>query len=163
MARAFILSALCSVLMLVAGPGSCFAQEAPKSSDPTAAIAQAAVEVPQNADFGARRDFRRGPSFLMQSLYAATVVVQGLDTHSTFRALDAGGQEGNPFIGKLAEHRPAFLLFKAGIAASAIYLGRDMSKGHKVRAAITLIAINSAYLALVANNYRVAASMQRRR
>lgn len=164
MTRAFVVMTLGSILAFVAGVRPCGAQESPKSADATAAIAQAAGEVTaQNAEFGTRRDFRSRPSLLMQSLYATTIVVQGLDGHSTFRALDAGGKEGNPLIGPLAEHRPAFLALKAGIAATAIYLARDTSKTHKVRAALTLIAINSAYLALIANNYRVAAVMRRSR
>jgi hypothetical protein len=105
-------------------------------------------------------DTPRGPSVLMQSLYAVTAGVQVLDAHSTFRALDAGGLEGNPLVGSLAERRPAFVAFKVGVAAALIYSARSMSKSHKVRAAITLALINGAYVALIHNNYRVAQRMR---
>ena len=96
----------------------------------------------------------------MQSLYATTIAIQGLDAHSTFRALQAGGNEGNPLLGPLAASRPAFLALKVGIAATLIYSGRDLSRGHKIGAVLALAGINSVYAALIRNNYRVGTHMR---
>jgi hypothetical protein len=99
----------------------------------------------------------------MQSLYATTVLMQGLDAHSTFRALDAGAKQGNPLIGPIAERRPAFIALKGAISVATIRAARDLSKQNKLAAALTLIGINSAYGALIANNYRVVSRIKEQR
>lgn len=157
---------LCLVNVLYVGATGTFAQE---SISVRTAMIDAARELPRaqgtrmaaGSTSGIERSSGR-PSFLMQSLYATTIVVQGLDAHSTFRALDAGGKEGNPLIGSLAERRPAFIALKGAISTGTIYAARDLSKRHKVAAVLTLIGINSAYAALIANNYRVVAQMRAR-
>jgi Domain of unknown function (DUF5658) len=98
---------------------------------------------------------------LMMSLYASTALTQALDAHSTMRALDAGAVEVNPVMSYFSRHRPAFVGMKAGAAAGMVYVGHRLAKRSKTRAAITLIAINSAYAAIVAHNYRVANSLDR--
>lgn len=157
-------STLCLVNVLFVGTTSTFAQE---PVGIRAAMIDAARALPSaqgaqmaaGSTVGVERSSGR-PSFLMQSLYATTIVVQGLDAHSTFRAIDAGGKEGNPLVGSLAERRPAFLALKGAISTATIYAARDLSKRHKVAAVLTLIGINSAYAALIANNYRVVAHMK---
>jgi len=104
----------------------------------------------------------RRASFVMPSLYVATVLTQALDAHSTFAAIDAGAREGNPLIGRLAHSRPGFIALKAAIASSAIWLGRDLAKSRKKRAVLALIALNAGYAALAVHNYRTADSMRRR-
>ena len=96
------------------------------------------------------------PSMLMQSLYATTVVAQGLDIHSTFKVLDAGGKETNPIMAPLTKHRAAFIAAKVGITAALIYATHAISKNHKVYGAIALIVANSVVAGIAAHNYRVA-------
>src|SRR5262245_19250327 len=49
------------------------------------------------------------PSIVMLSSYVVTAAVQGLDAHSTFKALDAGAIETNPLLTPLANNRKAFI------------------------------------------------------
>lgn len=100
------------------------------------------------------------PSIVMLSAYTVTAIVQGLDAHSTFKALDAGGVEVNPFLFDVAKNRPAFIALKAGVAAGLIYAGHGIARKHKVVSVLTLAAINSVYIGLAANNYRAAKKMK---
>jgi hypothetical protein len=102
------------------------------------------------------------PSVLMLSSYAVTAIVQGLDAHSTFKAIDAGAVETNPLLTPLANNRPAFVALKAAIAAALIYEGHGTSKQHKIRAVLILGAIDTAYVALARHNYQVATVMKSR-
>jgi len=99
---------------------------------------------------------RQGPSPLMASLYATTAVMQALDVHSTLAALDAGGVEANPVMAGLTKNRAAFIATKAAVAAASILAAREMAKRNKVAAALTLVAINSAYAWVAHHNYQVA-------
>ena len=99
-------------------------------------------------------------SIVMHALYGSAVVVHGLDAHSTFAALDAGAIEVNPVLEPLTRHRAPFIAFKAGVAAGTIYAAHHMAKRNKVAAALTLLAVNSVYAVIAANNYRVAREMR---
>ena len=103
---------------------------------------------------------KRRPSILMTSLYATTALVQGLDAHSTLKAISVGATERNPIMSFLTSHPPVFVALKAGAAAGLIVAGRRLAKHNKVHAAIALIAIDSAYAFIVAHNYRVAARLR---
>ena len=105
---------------------------------------------------------RRRLSVVMPSLYVSTALTQALDAHSTFEAISAGAREANPLIGRLAHHKPGFVILKSAIAASAIYLGHDLARTRKKRAVLALVALNGAYAALVVHNYRIAGQMRRR-
>lgn len=91
----------------------------------------------------------------MQSLYVLTVVVQGLDARSTFRAIDVGAREVNPILEPLAHNRPAFIAFKGAVAFAIIDGGHSLSKRHKALAIVIVSAVNAAYLAVVIHNDRV--------
>ncbi len=93
---------------------------------------------------------------LLTSLYATTALMQALDVHSTYRALQAGAVEGNPAMGGLTKHPGAFVATKAAVAAVSIWAASRMAKKNKVAAVITLVAVNSAYAMVVSNNYRLA-------
>ena len=100
---------------------------------------------------------------VMQWLYATTVVTQGLDAQSTFKALSAGAAESNSLVKSIAANRPAFVALKLSMATAFIYAGHDLSKRHKVGAIIALTLVNSVYTAIAINNYRVAHVMDTRR
>src|SRR5690348_9269000 len=94
-------------------------------SQPTAAPARAiTIERPEASRW----------SPLLWSLYSSTVVVQGLDAASTFRALDAGAIETNPLVSWATANRPGFVALKLGIAAGTIYSAHALSRHHKIRA-----------------------------
>ena len=102
------------------------------------------------------------PSILMVSSYAVTAIVQGLDAHSTFKALDAGAVETNPLLTPLANNRKGFIALKVAIASALIYEAHGTSKQHKIRAVLLLGAIDAAYVALARHNYQVASVMKSR-
>lgn len=124
-----------------------------------AAAPQAALAADQRVTFESPLR-RSGPSPLMTSLYASTVVMQALDVHSTLLALDRGAVEANPLMSGATRNKAAFIAIKAGVAFSSVMAARNMSKRNKVAAVLTLVAINSAYAMIVNHNYRVARGMR---
>ena len=99
---------------------------------------------------------RSRPSILMTSLYATTALVQGMDAHSTLKALDAGATERNAAMKAFTARPPAFVALKTGAAAGLIFAGRRLARHSKVQAAVALIAVDSAYFFIAAHNYKVA-------
>jgi hypothetical protein len=99
---------------------------------------------------------RRGPSALLNSLYASTAVMQALDMHSTLQAFKAGAVEGNPLMTGIVKNRAAFMATKAAVAASTMLAARQIAKKSKIGAVVTMIAINSAYAMIVQHNYKLA-------
>ena len=93
-------------------------------------------------------------------LFASYVVLQALDVHSTLTVLDAGGVEQNmfmnPFVGKPA----AFIAFKAGLTAATLLAADRLSRHNRAASYVLMAALNSAYVAVVAHNYRVAAQLR---
>lgn len=97
---------------------------------------------------------RKSPNWLLP-MHAATIALQALDAHSTFKVLDApGGYEANPVMSKLVGNRAAFIGLKAGAAAGLIYATHSTSKHSRVRAVLTAAAVNTAYALIVTHNYR---------
>ena len=78
-----------------------------------------------------------------------------LDAHSTLRGINAGATEANPVMGGIAHKPVALVAVKAGLTASTIYLVEKLRVRSR-RASIALMAVlNSAYVTIVAHNYRV--------
>ena len=102
-------------------------------------------------------------SFVMQSLYVSTAVVQGLDAQSTFKALSVGAVESNSLVKPFAANRPAFIALKAAMATAFIYAGHDLAKRHKFGAILALGLVNSLYTAIALHNYHVVHVMDERR
>jgi hypothetical protein len=159
-----VLTALCVVMLC---PRVSAAQDLTSIAlSARAAVARAVIDTPQadQASASAPVSSEYGHiSFVMQSLYATTVVVQGLDAQSTFKALAAGAVESNSLVKPLASNRPAFIALKAGMSAAFIYAGHDLSKRHKIGAILALGLINSAYTAIALHNYHVAHAMETHR
>lgn len=157
-----LLFALALVVAVVMTPPSAAAQER-LQLDLSGAVSNAVVPpVVLSADqlsASFEGEYRRpGPSTLMTSLYISTAAMQMLDVHSTLRALDHGAIEGNPLMANVTRNKTMFIALKAGVAFSTVMAARNMSKRNKVAAALTLVAINSAYAMIVNHNYRVARS-----
>jgi len=164
---AFRLSSACLAVaaVMVAAPTLARAQEPPPR--PNFSDFSAGVVTPaRTARTAVRLDRdpasveRSRPSILMTSLYASTAIVQGLDVHSTMRALDAGAVERNPLMSYLTARPKAFVAVKSGTAVGLIYAGRRLAKRSKKQAAIAMIAVNSAYMFVAVHNYRVASRLR---
>lgn len=142
---------------------SAAAQDVPARVDFSHPFVMSAASAPVRAagpDVAAAVVEKPRTSMLLKSLYATTAIVQGLDAHSTLKAINAGAREGNPLMSPFASHPPAFVALKAGAAAGLIVAGRRLARHNKVQAAVALIAINSAYALVAVHNYRTAARMR---
>jgi hypothetical protein len=99
-------------------------------------------------------------SKLLTSLYVTTAVMQALDVHSTYQALNRGAVEANPLVSGMTGHKAAFIAAKAAVATASIMAARRMAEHNKVAAILTMVGINSAYAMIVAHNYHVANSLR---
>jgi hypothetical protein len=83
------------------------------------------------------------------------VTLQGLDIHSTRRAIDSGsGREVNPAMRGVVNNRAAFIAVKAGATAGVIWASEKMWKKNRTGAVIFAGIVNAAMAVIVANNYR---------
>ena len=145
--------------------GSAFAQSAT-----TGSIADA-VAVASTVQFAAEQGVAPLPRMnartdmkwttpVLGSLQAAMVATQMLDAHSTLRAINAGGVEGNPLMGGLAKNRAAFIGVKAAMGAGLVFATQRIGQRNKVAAIAVAAAVNSAYVMIASHNYQVARSLQ---
>lgn len=155
------------VVFCLTGAAPAQAQEAPVvpplTPDPIALGAedlrgiflQPAIEPRRQPLFALPPPEPRRPEALMP-LYASLVALQGLDIHSTRRALSSGsGSEANPAMRGVVKNGAAFLAVKAGATAGVIWASEKMWKKNRKRAVIFAAVVNVAMAAIVANNYRV--------
>ena len=112
---------------------------------------QSVLTAPRNPELGGLS----GP-LLRRSLIVSFGALQMLDAHSTTKALAAGGREANPAMGAIASNPTALYAVKAGTFAATAYLAERISRKHPKRAVVLMAVLNSAYVAIVAHNYRVA-------
>ena len=99
------------------------------------------------------------PSWFM-ALHVLTAGLRVADAHSTLSGLKTGAVEANPLMSPVAKNGPALVAMKAGVAAGVIYATERMSRGNRVAAVLTAIAINGTYAMVVAHNYRLARSLR---
>jgi hypothetical protein len=95
------------------------------------------------------------PKKVLVPLYISYAALQGLDVHSTTRALRGGASEANPLMRGVAQQPVALIAVKAGAAATTIWLTHKVSKRSRAGAIVLMAAVNSAYAVIVAHNYRV--------
>jgi hypothetical protein len=95
------------------------------------------------------------PRAVQPALYSGLIVLQGLDLHSTLRAVDAGHYEQNPVIRWSVEHPAALISMKAAATAATIYVAEKIRKRYPKRAMIFMAAVNAAYAFIVVHNYNV--------
>jgi len=94
-----------------------------------------------------------GSSGAVRTLYASYGVLQGLDMVSTVVARNRGAVEANPVMGGGYAKGVAI---KASAGAFTMLAVRAIEKKNKKAALFTMIALNVATAAVVANNVRVA-------
>jgi hypothetical protein len=91
-----------------------------------------------------------------RSMYVSFAALQIMDAVSTRKALSNGAQEANPMMSGLAGNSAAFFAVKAGTAAATTFFAERMAKKHPRAATIMMAVLNTAYVAIVAHNYKVA-------
>lgn len=101
----------------------------------------------------------RRPSWFT-ALHVLTAGLQVADAHSTLSGLKMGAVEANPLMSPVAKNGPALVAVKATVAAGVIYATERMSRGNRVAAVLTAIAINGTYAMVVAHNYRLARALR---
>lgn len=88
-------------------------------------------------------------------LYVSFAALQALDVHSTLTALDAGGREANPMVRGTLGNPAGLFLLKAGTAAGVVLITERLWRRNRTAAVVMMIALNSAYATMAANNYRL--------
>ena len=86
-------------------------------------------------------------------LYVMFASLQVLDFHSTRSAMARGYEESNPVLRPVADNRGALLLVKVGATAATIVAVEKLWKRNRVAAVATMVAVNTGYAIIVANNY----------
>ena len=103
--------------------------------------------------FTAEQRAARRPRALIP-LYVSFASLQGLDAHSTTRALKRGAAEANPLMRGLAEHPAGLIAVKAAATTGVVLAGEKMWKRNRVAAIVFMAAANSAMAWVVQHNYR---------
>jgi hypothetical protein len=123
--------------------------EAKLALPPLAAAATTVPSLPSEKAIGTT------PRGLRPALYAGLVTLQALDTHATFRAIDAGHREQNSLMQWTIEHPAAFISMKAAATAVTVLAAEKIRKRYPKRAMVFIAAVNAAYAAIVVHNYKV--------
>ena len=95
----------------------------------------------------------RRPGALLP-LYVSFATLQALDLHSTMRGVGEGGTEANPTMKPLVGQPAAFVAAKVAATAATFYVSERLWRRSRVGAVVFMLAVNGAYAAIVANNYR---------
>jgi len=93
---------------------------------------------------------------LRRSLYVSFAALQVMDAVSTRTALNNGAREANPAMAGLARNSAALFAVKAGTAAATTWFAERLARKHPRGATIMMAVLNTAYVAIVAHNYRAA-------
>jgi hypothetical protein len=150
----FVHLALVVVLICTFTVAPASAQETPSPSpQPDSTAIQLATAAPPTELVAAPRPQR--PAALVP-LYISFGVLQALDGHSTFRALENGAVEANPLMKGVADSAVGMAAVKAAAGASVIFATERMWKRNKVAAVLFMTATNSAMAWVVQHNHRVA-------
>jgi hypothetical protein len=98
---------------------------------------------------------QKRPSSLIP-MYASFAALQGLDYHSTTKALSSGvGQEANPVMGAVVGNKGAFLALKAASTAGVVLVGEKLWKKNRAGAIVFMAIANGVMASVVAHNYSV--------
>jgi hypothetical protein len=86
-------------------------------------------------------------------LYIMFASLQVLDADSTRDAMARGYEESNPVLKPVADNSGALLLVKIGATAATIVAVEKLWRKNRVAAVLTMVAVNTGYAIVVANNY----------
>lgn len=115
--------------------------------------ADAGQAAPDKAVAAAWAQEAKGSSTALHTLFATYAVVQSLDMASTIVGRNRGAVEANPVMGGGYARGIAI---KAMAGAVTVFAVHAIEKKNKKAALMTMIALNVATAAVVANNMRVA-------
>jgi len=87
-------------------------------------------------------------------LYVSFATLQALDLHSTLKGVADGSAEANPAMKPLVGQPAAFVVAKVAATAATFYVSERLWRRSRVGAVVLMLAVNGAYAAIVANNYR---------
>ena len=158
----FLSSRALSILLAVTvlGTSSAAAQENPDGPAPVtlaAAIAQRPLQIELRPVAPDRRIASEERPGALLPMYGSLIALQGLDIHSTRRAMGSGTtREANPLMGSVVHNGAAFVAVKAGVTAGAIWASEKLWKKHPKRALVFTALLNVTLAAVVTHNYRVA-------
>ena len=93
------------------------------------------------------------PSLLVP-LYVTFGALQAMDAHSTMQALRGGAREQNPLVEPFGRNAAALFAIKSATTVGTIVLAEKLRQRHPVKAVVMMTAVNVAYAAIVAANYR---------
>jgi len=91
---------------------------------------------------------------LLVPLYVSFAALQALDAHSTLKAVGRGYVEVNPLVAPSSKNGAAMTAMKVAVTTSVIVASEKLWRHNRVAAVAAIIAINGAYAAIVAHNYR---------
>ena len=166
-------AAVLFVIALIGGADSraAFAQERADAALAPALFADATITATEARpfDIGAALRPADRPAIRPQTrpaplvgLYVSLAGMHALDIVSTQKALAAGATEANPMMAPFARSPFALAAVKAGVTGATIFATERLWKTNRKAALLTMIALNGAYGAIAAHNYRVAAAQRRR-
>ncbi len=98
----------------------------------------------------------QGSGALRMALYATYGTFQALDVHSTLKALDNGGAEGNPLVRTVAESPAGLIAVKAASTAGFVYVVERLRRKNRTAAFVLAIGVTSLQAYVVAHNYGIA-------
>ena len=91
---------------------------------------------------------------MLVPLYVSFATLQALDAHSTLKAVDRGYVEVNPLVASFSKNGAAMAVMKVAVTTSVIVGSEKLWRHNRVAAVAAIIAVNGAYAAIVAHNYR---------
>jgi hypothetical protein len=98
----------------------------------------------------------QGSGALRLALYATYGTFQALDVHSTLKALDNGGVEGNPLVRTVVGSPAGLIAVKAASTAGFVYVVERLRKKNRTAAFVLAIGVTSLQAYVVAHNYSIA-------
>ena len=155
------LSATCGVSLGLTSPSAAQARE-PVTLVQAVTVAAADFGAPPAATRAARVPAARpaaspAPAELprvLLPLYVSFGLLQVVDAHSTLRAVRGGAVERNPLMAPLSSNPGGMFAVKGATAAGMVVLAEKLRRRHPATAVAVMVAINAAYAAIVAANYR---------
>jgi len=94
-------------------------------------------------------------NLLYHSLEVSYIALNTADVMLTYKGIQKGARELNPFIRDIIENRPLFISIKATFTIGALALIRQLRKHDRKTAMVYLIGANLVYSLVVANNISV--------
>jgi hypothetical protein len=155
-------------LLTIAAPFSVpvLAQDAPADTVATAAPAPtatpiadavtAATRVESNTIYMNPRPPQQRRPAALGALYVSFAALQIGDAVTTFRAVNNGAVEANGAMKGVAGNKGALFAVKSATSLTTVFIAEKLWKKNRGAAIASMVVMNAAYAAIVANNARFA-------